>query len=181
MVDSLFDFFKSISGFDLIYLVLTLWSLIRCSSKGFVLSILSASKWLLAYIITLILFPKIKPHVKDVINNQYILDLVLGVGIFIIVIFLILIINRGISKTVKYSGIGKVDTVFGFFFGFIRAYVVCVCIFATVNIFYNYRNWPFNISKSYAFPYVKKGSNYLIKEFPNEKEYKNAKEKVQDL
>ena len=114
MADSLLDFYKTISGFDLIYLVITIWSLIKCSSKGFVLSILSASKWLLAYVITLILFPKIKPHVKDVIDNQYILDLALGIGLFILVIFIILIINKGISKTVKYSGIGKIDTVFGF-------------------------------------------------------------------
>jgi len=181
MVDSLLDFYKSISGFDLIYLIITVWSLIRCSSKGFVLSILSASKWLLAYVVTLILFPKIKPHVKDVIDNQYILDLVLGIGLFIVVIFVILIINKGISKTVKYSGIGKVDTVFGFFFGFVRSYIVCVCIFATINIFYNYKNWPLNISKSFTFSYVQKGSNYLVKEFPNEKEYKDAKDKVQEL
>tara|TARA_B100000579_G_scaffold429079_1_gene440276 strand:+ start:829 stop:1374 length:546 start_codon:yes stop_codon:yes gene_type:complete len=181
MVDSLLDFYKSISGFDLIYLIITVWSLIKCSSKGFVLSILSASKWLLAYVVTLILFPKIKPYVKDVIDNQYVLDLILGVGIFVVVIFLILIINKGISKTVKYSGIGKVDTVFGFFFGFIRAYIVCVCIFATINIFYNHKNWPINTSKSFTFSYVKKGSNYLLKEFPNEKEYKDAKEKVQDI
>ena len=181
MVDSLLDFYKSISGFDLIYLIITVWSLIRCSSKGFVLSILSASKWLLAYVVTLILFPKIKPYVKDVIDNQYVLDLVLGVGIFVVVIFLILIINKGVSKTIKYSGIGKVDTVFGFFFGFVRAYIVCICIFATVNIFYNHKNWPINTSKSFTFSYVKKGSNYLIKEFPNEKEYKDAKEKVQDI
>ena len=117
MVDSILDFYKSISGFDLIYLIITLWSLVRCSSKGFVLSLLSSSKWLLAYVVTLILFPKIKPHIKDVIDNQYILDVVLGIGIFVVVIFLILIINKGISKTVKYSGIGKVDTLFGFFFG----------------------------------------------------------------
>ena len=181
MVDSLLDFYKSISGFDLIYLIITVWSLIKCSSKGFVLSILSASKWLLAYVVTLILFPKIKPYVKDIIDNQYVLDLILGIGIFVVVIFLILIINKGISKTVKYSGIGKVDTVFGFFFGFIRAYIVCVCIFATINIFYNHKNWPINTSKSFTFSYVKKGSNYLIKEFPNEKEYKDAKEKVQDI
>ena len=181
MVDSLLDFYKSISEFDLIYLIITVWSLIKCSSKGFVLSILSASKWLLAYVVTLILFPKIKPYVKDVIDNQYVLDLILGVGIFVVVIFLILIINKGISKTVKYSGIGKVDTVFGFFFGFIRAYIVCVCIFATINIFYNHKNWPINTSKSFTFSYVKKGSNYLLKEFPNEKEYKDAKEKVQDI
>ena len=181
MVDSLLDFYKSISGFDLIYLIITVWSLIKCSSKGFVLSILSASKWLLAYVVTLILFPKIKPYVKDVIDNQYVLDLVLGVGIFVVVIFLILIINKGVSKTIKYSGIGKVDTVFGFFFGFLRAYIVCICIFATVNIFYNHKNWPINTSKSFTFSYVKKGSNYLIKEFPNEKNYNDAKDKVQEL
>ena len=173
--------YKEISSFDIIYLVITISSLIKCYKKGFVLSLLSASKWLLAYVVTLILFPKIKPHVKDVIDNQYILDLILGIGLFIVVIFIILIINKGISKTVKYSGIGKVDTVFGFFFGFIRAYIVCVCVFATVNIFYNYKNWPLNISKSFVFSYVQKGSNYLIKEFPDKKEYEDAKEKVQEL
>ena len=181
MLEILKNFYNEVSGFDLIYIFFTVLSLIKCSRKGFVLSILAASKWLLAYVVTLILFPKIKPHVKDVIDNQYILDLVLGIGLFILIIFVILIINKGISKTVKYSGIGKVDTVFGFFFGFIRAYIVCVCIFATVNIFYNYKNWPLNISKSFTFSYVQKGSNYLVKEFPNEKEYKDAKDKVQEL
>ena len=51
------------------------------------LSILAAAKWLLAYVITLILFPRIKPYVDDIIDNEYILDIILGVGIFIIVIF----------------------------------------------------------------------------------------------
>ena len=97
MVDSFLDFYKSIYGFDLIYLIITVWSLIKCSSKGFVLSILSASKWLLAYVVTLILFPKIKPYVKDIIDNQYVLDLILGIGIFVVVIFFILIINKGIA------------------------------------------------------------------------------------
>ena len=109
------------------------------------------------------------------------LDIVLGISVFILVIFVILMINKGINKAVIYSGLGKLDTVFGFFFGFIRAYVICVCIFATVNIFYNHKNWPLNIKKSLTFPYVKKGSNYLIKEFPNEKKYKESKEKIEEL
>ena len=58
--------------FDLIYLALTILSLIKCVSKGFVLSLLSASKWLLAYVLTLFLFPKFKPYVNDVIDNEYI-------------------------------------------------------------------------------------------------------------
>ena len=181
MIEILKNFYNEVSSFDLIYIFFTVLSLIKCSRKGFVLSILAASKWLLAYVVTLVIFPRTKPYVKDIINNEYILDIVLAISIFVSVIFLILMINSGISKAVKYSGLGKLDTVFGFFFGFIRAYIICVCIFATVNIFYNHKNWPLSINKSLTFPYVKKGSNYLIKEFPNEKKYKESKEKIEEL
>ena len=181
MVEFFINLYENIVAFDLIYIIITLLSLIKCSRKGFVLSILAAAKWLLAYVITLILFPKIKPYVNDVIDNEYILDIILGVGIFIIVIFLILMINKGISRAVKFSGLGKLDTVFGFFFGFLRGYIICVCIFSTVSIFYNYKYWPLNTKLSWSFPYVEKGSNYLIKEFPDEKKYKESKEKIEDI
>tara|TARA_Y100000590_G_scaffold326250_1_gene370259 strand:- start:178 stop:720 length:543 start_codon:yes stop_codon:yes gene_type:complete len=175
------DLFKKISSFDIIYLVITISSLIKCYKKGFVLSLLSASKWLLAYIITLFLFPKTKPYVSDIIDNEYVLDITLGVCLFIVVIFIILLINKGISKAVTYTGIGGLDKIFGFFFGFIRSYIICVCIFATVDIIYNSDKWPIDLNRSFIFELVEKGSNYLIKEFPDKKEYEDAKEKVQEL
>ena len=175
------DFYNAISLFDLTYLIITILSLIKCSRKGFVLSVLAASKWLLAYVITLILFPKTKPYVKDIIDNEYILDIILGLGIFALVIFIILMINKGIGRAVKYSGLGGLDSTFGFFFGFIRGYVICVLIFSAIDIIYNYNKWPINIDKSYTFPYIEKGSNYLIKEFPNEKKYQDSKEKIEEL
>ena len=135
MMEIFKNFYNVVSGFDLIYIFFTVLSLIKCSKKGFVLSIFAFFKWLLAYVVTLVMFPRAKPYVKNIIDNEYILDLVLGVSIFVLVIFVILMINKGISKAVKYSGLGKLDTVFGFFFGFIRGYIICVCIFATVNIF----------------------------------------------
>ncbi len=170
-----------ISFFDLAVVVITILSLIKCTRKGFVLSILSFSKWLLAYVITLILFPKAKPYVEDIIDNEYVLDLILGLSIFVIVIFIILLINKGISKTVKYTGLGKLDALFGFFFGFVRGYIICVCLFATTNIIYNSNKWPIAVNKSFTFSYIEKGSNYLIKEFPNEENYEDAKDKVQEL
>ena len=181
MPDVLVNFYENISIIDLFYLIITILSLIKCYRKGFVLSILSMAKWLLAYIITLIIFPKIKPFLKDIIDNEYILDIGLGVTIFIIVIFLVLMINRGISKAISYSGIGSLDTLFGFFFGFIRGYIVCVCIFSGIHIVYNHDKWPINSNKSYIFPYLEKGSNYLLKEFPDEKTYKDSKEKIEEL
>ena len=175
------EFFNLISILDLIYLIITILSLIKCYRKGFVMSILAMAKWLFAYIITLIIFPRAKPYVKDIIDNEYILDIILGIGIFIVIIFLILLINRAIKKVVSYSGIGTIDKVFGFFFGIIKAYVVVVCLYSAVEIIYNHEKWPLNLDDSFTYPWVEKGSNYLIKEFPDEKEYEDAKERIQDI
>ena len=181
MLDALVDFYDAASIIDLIFLVITILSLIKCYKKGFVLSILSMAKWLLAYVITLIIFPRVKPYLEDIIDNEYVLDVGLGITIFVIVIFLVLMINKGISKAVRYTGIGSLDTVFGFFFGFIRAYIISVCIFSGIHIVYNYDKWPINVDKSYTFPYLEKGSNYLLKEFPDEKTYQDSKEKIGEL
>ena len=175
------EFYSSISIIDLIYLIITIMSLIKCYSKGFVLSILAMAKWLLAYILTLIFFPKAKPYVKDIIDNEYILDVSLGISIFIIIIFLILLINKGIGKAIRYTGLGSLDTIFGFFFGFVRSYIIAVCIFSAAHIVYNHDKWPINSDKSFIFPYLKKGSNYLLKEFPDEKTYQKSKEKIEEL
>ena len=181
MLETLSDFYKTTSIIDLTYLAITIWSLISCYKKGFILSILSMAKWLLAYVITLILFPRVKPYVKDIIDNEYVLDVGLGITIFIVVIFLVLLVNKGISKAVRYTGIGGLDTTFGFFFGFIKAYIISVCIFSGIHIVYNHDKWPINVDKSYTFPYLEKGSTYLIKEFPNEKTYQESREKIKDL
>ena len=181
MVENLKDFYQVTSFIDFLYIIITILSLIKCYKNGFVLSILSMAKWLLAYVITLILFPRIKPYFKNLIDNEYVLDVGLGIAIFIVVIFLVLLINKGISKAVRYTGIGGLDSTFGFFFGFLRAYIISVCIFSGIHIVYNYDKWPINMDQSYVFPYLEKGSNYLLKEFPNEKTYQDSKEKIEEL
>ena len=181
MLEAIADFYDASSIIDLIYLVMTILSLIKCYKKGFVLSILSMMKWVIAYVVTLIIFSRIKPFFKDIIDNEYILDIGLGITIFVVIIFLVLMINKGISRAVRYTGIGSLDTLFGFFFGFLRAYIISVCIFSAFHIVYNHDKWPINKDQSYIFPYLEKGSNYLIKEFPNEKTYQDSKEKIEEL
>jgi len=181
MIESIQNIFEQVTLFDYIYIVLTILFIIQGASKGFVLSILSAAKWILAYVVTIYIFPKVKPYADDIIDNEYVLDIVLGVGIFVIIIFLILLINKALSKAISYSGIGTIDKVFGFIFGFVKAYVVVVCLYTATHIIYNHDKWPINLDDSFSFTWVEKGSNYLIKEFPDEKEYEDAKEKVQDI
>ena len=181
MIENIQDVLEQVTLFDYIYLILTILFIIRGAIKGFVLSILSAAKWILAYIVTIYIFPIAKPYVEDIIDNEYVLDIVLGVGIFVIIIFLILLINKALSKAVSYSGIGTIDKAFGFLFGFVKAYFIVVCLYTAAHIVYNHDKWPINLDDSFTFTWVEKGSNYLIKEFPDEKEYKDAKEKVQNI
>ena len=182
MLEILKNFYNEVSSFDLIFIFFIVLSLIKCSRKGFVLSVLAASKWLLAWVITIYIFPKIKPYVSDVVNiNEYVLDIILGLGIFMIVLFAVLMINKEIGKRITLSGLGKLDTVFGFFFGFIRGYIICVCLFTCINYVYNHKNWELNINNSKTFSWVENGSSLLIKVFPSKNDYKDAKEKIEDI
>ena len=71
MQDLVVDFYKTTNVIDIVYLVITIFTLIGCYKRGFVLSILSMAKWLLAYIITLIIFPRAKPYLKSIIAVSY--------------------------------------------------------------------------------------------------------------
>ena len=81
MQDFVVDFYKTTNVIDIVYLIITIFTLIGGYRKGFVLSILSMAKWFLAYIITLIIFPRAKPYLKGIIDNEYVLDVVLGLSL----------------------------------------------------------------------------------------------------
>ena len=87
MLEALNNFYELISVIDLIYLIITTFSLIKCYKKGFILSILSMAKWLLAYVVTLIIFPRLKPYFEGIIDSEYVLDVSLGIAIFVVVVF----------------------------------------------------------------------------------------------
>ena len=70
MIESFQEIFEKVTLFDCVYLVLTVLFIIQGTLKGFVLSILSTAKWILAYVITIYIFPQIKPYVKDIIDNE---------------------------------------------------------------------------------------------------------------
>ena len=75
---------SSISAFDLIVILIVIYSMAQCTAKGFMRSLLSFSKWLIALIITIILVPKLNPWVQDYIESKFIADIGLGVFIYIV-------------------------------------------------------------------------------------------------
>ena len=173
---------NSISAFDLIVFLIVLYSMIQCTTKGFMMSLLSFSKWLLALIITIVLVPKFKPLVQDYIETKFIADIGLGIFIYIISLFVIINIGKAISSAVTYSGLGSVDKSFGLIFGIFKGYVICVCIFSLLNWFYPHQKWPLKAEGTYSFELIYKGSEFLIDEFPKSKDYyEETEERIEKI
>ena len=86
----------NISAFDLIVFLIVFYSMTQCAAKGFMMSLLSFSKWLLALIITIVLVPKFNSLVQEFVESKFIADI--GLGIFIYIISLFVIINIRIIK-----------------------------------------------------------------------------------
>jgi len=171
-MSEIIDFIQNnISAFDLIVFLITVYSMARCATKGFTLSLLSFSKWLLALVITIVLVPKLNPWIQDYIESKFVTDIGLGIFIYIISLFVIINIGKAIGRAVTYSGLGSVDKSFGLFFGVFKGYIICVCIFSLLNWFYPHRNWPIETEGTYSFEIIYKGSNFLVDEFPNSKDY----------
>jgi len=173
---------NTISAFDLIIFLIILYSMAQCTAKGFMLSLLSFSKWLLSLIITIILVPKVNPYVQDYIESKFISDIGLGIFIYIISLFIIISLGRAIGRAVSYSGLGSVDKTFGMIFGVFKGYIICVCIFSLLNWFYSYKLWPIKAEQAYSFELIYKGSEFLVDEFPNSKDYYDeTEEKIEKI
>ena len=172
---------NSISAFDLIVLLIIIYFIAQCGAKGFMRSLLSFSKWLLALIITIILVPKLNPWVEEYIESKFVSDVGLGIFIFVISLFVIINIGKAIKNAVTWSGLGSVDKSFGLVFGILKGYVVCVCLFSLLNWFYPYKNWGISVEDAFTFDFVKKGSEVLIEEFPNNDDFIDTKEKIEKI
>jgi len=182
-MNSLVEFIQNnISAFDLIVFLITVYSMAQSAAKGFMMSLLSFSKWLLALIITIILVPKFNPFVQNYIDSKFVTDIGLGIFIYIISLFIIINIGKAISSAVTYSGLGAVDKSFGLVFGIFKGYVICVCIFSLLNWFYPHKNWPLKTEDAYSFNIIYKGSKFLVEEFPNSKDYyEDTEEKLEKI
>ena len=173
--------FSNFNIFDIIVLIIFIYCIVQCFLKGFSLSLISFMKWILSTIVTIILVPKFQPVVSEYIQSEFINSLGLGIAIFIFTLFVIILIGKTLSKAVTWTGVGTIDKIFGFIFGFFKGYIVCVCLFSIFNWFYPYQNWGISAEDAISFNIISKGSEVLIKEFPSSEDFIDTKEKIEKI
>ena len=172
---------NDVNLFDFLVLLIFFYCVVQCFLKGFSLSLISFTKWILSTIITIILVPKFRPIVSEYVQSEFINNFGLGIAIFIITLFITILIGKSFSKAVTWTGVGSVDKAFGFLFCFFKGYIVSVCIFTILNWFYPYQNWGISAEKALSFNLINKGSEILIEEFPSSEDFIDTKEKIEKI
>ena len=182
MIENFLDQFLDILNiFDTVVLIIMLYSIIQCFLKGFSLSFISFMKWVFSVVITIVLVPKFKPWVNEYIKSDFINSFGLGILIFVLSLFTIIVIGRSLSRAVTWTGLGSIDKSFGLLFGIFKGYVISICLFSIFNWFYPYQNWGISAEKAISFDIVKKGSEILVNEFPKNEDFINTKEKIEKI
>ena len=181
-MSELIEFIKEdILLFDIIFVLIILYNVIKCFSDGFSLSFLSSLKWIFSIVATIIFVPKLQPWVSNYIESDFIHDVGVGIFVFIIALFFSVVLGKAIGRTVTWTGVGSVDKSFGIIFGFFKGYIITICFFSMLNWFYPYEKWGISTTDAFSFNVVKKGNDILINEFPNYKEIIETKEKIEKI
>ena len=181
MPEFLDQILKNLNWFDSSVGLIMLYCIIQCYVKGFSLSLISFMKWVLSTVITIILVPKLRPLVSEYIESEFINNVGIGIVVFIFTLFLIIVIGKGLSRAVTWTGVGSIDKSFGLLFGFFKGYIVSVCLFSILNWFYPYQNWGISAKDAFFFNYISKGSNILIEEIPSSEDFIDTKEKIEKI
>ena len=172
---------KNLNIFDLSVFFIFTYCIIQCFIKGFSLSLISFMKWVISTIVTIILVPKLQPIVSEYIESEFVNNVGLGILIFVITLFLIILTGKALSRAVTWTGVGSIDKIFGLLFGVFKGYVVSVCIFSILNWFYPYKNWGISAEYAISFKFINQGSEILIEEFPSGEDFIDTKEKIEKI
>ena len=171
-MESFFEIFEeTLSFLDVILILYILFNLISGIRNGFVSSLISFSKWIIAFLSVKLLLPILRPYLDDIISSELMTDIILGSVIFFITLFIVLLINKGLKKTIKWSGLGSIDTVFGFIFGIVKGYIYFISLFTIINFLHPNDRWPDYLNKGLTFDYIIWGNELMIEAFPKRYEY----------
>ena len=171
-MDSFLEIFEgTLSLLDVILILFILFNLLSGIKNGFISSLISFSKWIIAFLSVKFLLPILSPYLDDIVPSELMTDIVLGSVIFFITLFIVLLINKGLKKTIKWVGLGSIDTAFGFIFGIVKGYIYFISLFTVINFLHPNDRWPDYLNKGLTFDYIIWGNELLIEAFPKRYEY----------
>ena len=170
-MDNFLNLINDFSIIDYLFIFFIFFFAFLGLNKGFVLSLLSFLKWVIAFILVKIFLPIITPYTENIIKSEFTHDILIGTIIFILSIFLIMLIMKGMKKTMTSTGLGPVDKFFGFIFGFFKGYAYFVAIYSIINFIHPADRWGDSFNKGKFKNVIVNVQNFLEENLPKRYEY----------
>ena len=100
-MENFFEFLKEdVTSLDIILILFVIYNLVSGIKNGLIGSLLSFSKWVIAFLAVKYLLPISRPYVDGLLSSEFVTDLIVGTSIFFITLYLVLLVNKGLRKTV---------------------------------------------------------------------------------
>ena len=77
-MDNFLNLINNFSIIDYIFIFFIIFFSFLCLKKGFVLSLLSFLKWIIAYILVKVFLPIITPYTENIIKSEFANDITVG-------------------------------------------------------------------------------------------------------
>ena len=146
---------------DFVIIGLLLVSAFIGLARGFTREVLGIGSWVGALFAALYGLVLARPFVSIYIQNTFVADMVSGLLIFVIALFVLGSLSRHISKSVKGSALGGLDRSLGFLFGIARGSVIVVIAYFIGTVTSDPEKWPSEIKAAKSYPHVVDSANWL--------------------
>lgn len=136
--------------------------------RGFTKELLSLFTWFLSIGITYIFHDQFLHLALGYIKNPFIAKSIVSFVMFISLYIILNIIVYFIVSLIKDSILSGLDRTLGFFYGFLRGYIILVLVHQFVCLFFSSQVFPDVLKKSFFYEYVESGSLYLNQALPDQ-------------
>jgi membrane protein required for colicin V production len=135
---------------------------------GFLRVVLVIVAWVGAVLVSIFLFPEVRPFLREIIPIIWAADAITGVGIFVVSLVLFSIIADMIADAVRGTRVGFIDRALGFVLGVgIGAVLVCAA-YLGLNWLVETEEQPEWLRTARLLPVVHYGAGWLTKVVPSE-------------
>jgi membrane protein required for colicin V production len=159
-----------ITGLDFIVVAVMLISALLAMVRGLTREVLSIASWVVAAGATLYFFPRFQQDVRDLLQPNWLADISLAVGIFVITLIVVSFITMRISDFILDSRIGALDRTLGFIFGLFRGLLLVVIAYMFLAWLVPVENQPNWIRDARSAPILKQTGDAIIALLPEDPE-----------
>lgn len=159
-----------ITGLDFIVLAVMLISALLAMVRGLTREVLSIASWVAAAVAALYFFPRFQDTVREMLQPNWLADISLALGIFLITLIIVSFITMRISDFILDSRVGALDRTLGFMFGLARGLLLVVVAYMFLAWLVPESNQPAWISEARSKPILERTGNAIISLLPEDPE-----------